>query len=868
MKTDEIRLKFLQYFEKKGHKIVSSDSLIPHNDPTLLFTGAGMNQFKEYFLGIKKDFTRAASSQKCLRTGDLDNVGRTAYHHSFFEMLGNFSFGDYFKPEAITWAWEFMTKELGIDSERLFISVHNDDDESYNIWNKDIGLPENKIYRFGDKDNFWPSNAPKDGPNGPCGPCSEIFYDQGADYGCGRKECSPECDCGRFAEIWNLVFTQYERKDGGVIEPLPTKNIDTGMGLERIACVMQGRKNNYEIDIFRPLIDVIVTESTVSVNDFDKARSSIYAIADHMRAIVFAMSDGAYPSNEGRGYVIRKLLRRSVWHGHLIGIKKSFLAKLIQPIVDTFKEAYPELEEHSHQIREIINREEDRFLNTLQDGLDLLKGLIGEAKSSNRTELKGEDVFKLYDTYGFPDELTRLISQKEGLTIDEKGFENEMDIQRERAKQANKISDDIFVTSELEKWLSKQPKTKFCGYEQSELNSKVISLFCQDKECDEYSGENYECIAVLDMTPFYAESGGQVGDSGTMKCGGSIIKVLNTFKKNDVYYHLVKIEKGHIAKGDVVNVSIDYKRRENIMKNHTATHLLQAALREVLGKHVRQLGSMVSDEKLRFDFYYQKALSESQKIKIEKLVNDKIKEELDLNVKVTSVDDAKNEGALAFFGDRYGDSVRMVSIGDFSKELCGGTHLDNTKQIGVFKIVSESSIASGIRRIEAVTNEKAMEFIESIKLKDAQLKSKQEEKKIAKEERSKKLKKIKAKENIDRILKLSQKIGNYNLISQSFNDIDQGGLREIYDELKTKISHSIVALFSDFDNKLTVLVALSRDLANSQISAGEIIKDLNKIISGQGGGKKQMAFSGSKNVEMLEEAIKKLPSIIEKQYVN
>ncbi|MBU1862567.1 MAG: alanine--tRNA ligase [Candidatus Omnitrophica bacterium] len=861
MNTDEIRSRFLAFFEKKGHKVVASDSLLPHNDPTLLFTGAGMNQFKEYFLGLKKDFTRAASSQKCLRTGDLDNVGRTAYHHSFFEMLGNFSFGDYFKKEAIVWAWEFLTKELGILSERLQVSVHEKDSESYKIWHTDLGIAENVLHEFGDKDNFWPSNAPKDGPNGPCGYCSEIFFDQGADYGCKKSDCSPACDCGRFAEVWNLVFTQYERKDGGKLDPLPSKNIDTGMGLERIACVMQGKKNNFEIDIFSSLIQAVTDKSTIAQNNFKKEQTSVHAIVDHIRACTFAISDGAYPSNEGRGYVIRKLLRRSIWHADSIGVKRAFLFKIVPLVVTIFKEVYPELEEQKTHTIEIVQAEEERFLNTLEDGRNLLDALIKKAKREKRSALQGEDVFKLYDTYGFPDELTKLKAQQEGIMIEQKVFDQLMEEQRERAKKTAVISDAIFTSSELEKQLSQYEKTKFCGYRSLEAEATVCSVIKEGKRVEQVV-ENEYAIIILDITPCYAESGGQVGDQGTITHENSLINVVNTQKKDDVFYHEVHVMKGSLTSGAKVHVSVNSKRRNAIIKNHTATHLLQAALREVLGTHVRQLGSLVSDEKLRFDFSYQKALTEEQKRKIDACVNQKITEGIPLSVDDTTAVEAKKKGALAFFGDKYGDSVRMVSIGDFSKELCGGTHLNNTKQIGQFKIISEGSVASGIRRIEAITGERIQHFVQEQKQKELAQQEKTQERKKKQEDQRTQVIQLTNSSNIEKIIKVKKEIKGYNVIVYACDGVDQGGLRELYDALKTKVKKGIIVLFSRCEDKVMALIALTKDLGPSTISANGIAKELNKRFEGSGGGKKEMAFAGIKQVEKMEEAKAALPDII------
>lgn len=865
MKTHDIRTKYLAFFEKKGHKHVKSDSLIPHNDPTLLFTGAGMNQFKEYFMGLKKDFTRATTAQKCLRTGDLENVGKTPYHHTFFEMLGNFSFGDYFKEDAIKWAWEFLTQEMKIPVEKLRVSVHRNDDEAYEIWNKKIGLAPEIIYKFGDKDNFWPSNAPTDGPNGPCGPCSEIFYDQGRDVGCKRKECSPECDCGRFAEIWNLVFTQYERKEGGVLETLPMKNIDTGMGLERIACVLQGKKVNYEIDIFEKMISYLTEKCSLNIARDEKRRASIYAISDHVRAAVFCIADGAYPSNEGRGYVIRKLIRRSVWHGRLLQIEGPFLAELVPLVIDEFKKVYPELEENRYHVREVVIKEEERFLETIESGLLLLNEVINNVKENNQTVIAGEQVFRLYDTYGFPEELTRLIAEKEGLSIDLEQFEKCMNEQREKAKQATAISDAIFASSDLEKHLATLSKTHFVGYEfdhsRTDIAMKVISLFKGSEVVDTLHKGDIG-YAIFDKTPFYGEAGGQVGDRGYLcsREGKRVAYVSDTQKKDDIYYHQIEVIDSDVCVGDQYKPEIP--SRLAIMANHTATHLLQGALRAVLGAQVRQLGSQVTSEKLRFDFSYHKAMTSDEKERVEKIVNNKIVEGINLEVAEDTLEAAKEKGALAFFGDKYGEKVRVVSIGEYSVELCGGTHVKNTKDIGLFRIISEASSASGIRRIEALTGEKARAYEEELKKKDQEREEKEMQKRKDKDKRKEHLSQLTSQESIEKLLQKKKQIEEYTYLLFFEDGLDQGALRQIYDVIKQRTSKTICIFVSELDEKLAVVVALTKDLSSSDIDANAIVKEINKIIQGSGGGKKLMAFSGSKLVDKKCELIEKIPDIL------
>ncbi len=853
MLTDEIREKYLSFFESKGHKRVSSDSLIPENDPTLLFTGAGMNQFKEYFLGIKKDFKRAVSSQKCLRTGDLDNVGKTPCHHSFFEMLGNFSFGDYFKEEAITWAWEFLTDVLQIPSEKLVVSIHTNDEDAYFIWKNKVGLSDNKIYKFGDKDNFWPSNAIKDGPNGPCGPCSEIFFDSG--IGCGSENCSPACDCRRYSEIWNLVFTQYERKDGGELSSLPSKNIDTGMGLERIAAVMQGKRTNYEIDIFLPINEAV--KKNVAVSDY--RLSQIYAISDHIRAVVFAVADGAYPSNEGRGYVIRKLLRRALWHADTLGIDEPFLYKIVDVVVSIYAGSYPELSDEAEYVKNVVRSEEEKFLKTLRAGREILREIIDRAKAEGKAVISGEDIFMLYDTYGFPEELSRMEAEKSGLEIDAEEFEKLMSEQKERAKKATDISADIFAVDRLEEELAGLKDTEFLGYETDCCDGNVIFLY-SDSALDKLScGE--EGIVVLDMTPFYAESGGQVGDTGVIDNEFVELRVFDTQKKGGVFYHRVKVIKGEVRVGDVVRACIDEKKRKKIAANHTATHLLQAALRSVVSRHIRQLGSMVNAEKLRFDFSFQRALTPDEKIKVENFVNEAIDKGYDVETSVTTIERAKDAGALAFFGERYGEKVRLVAVDGISKELCGGTHVKNVRDIGKFKIIGESSAASGIRRIEAVTGDDVDRIEDDIRRKKEEERRKAEEKKRAMEEKGKMLGRILSDEYIAKIAENVKDIDGIGYVIWKFDGLGQKELVAVYDKIKKKTERRVILLFSvDSDNdKVSFIVGLSSDLKDGgSLSAGEIVRYLNEKFGGRGGGKRMLAFSGFKGVVKLDEWLENL----------
>ncbi len=857
LKTAEIRKKFLDFFAKRNHEIVKSDSLVPKGDPSLLFTGAGMNQFKEYFLGVKKDLKRATSSQKCLRTGDLDNVGKTPYHHSFFEMLGNFSFGDYFKEDAIKWAWEFLTDELKISSEKLRVSVHASDEEAYQIWRDKIKVKEDWIAKLGDASNFWPANAPKDGPNGPCGPCSEIFYDQGPDYpGSDTKASWYEDESGRFAEIWNLVFTQFDRQDGGALKPLASKNIDTGMGLERLACVMQGKKTNFEIDLFEPMIRAIQEKIIVPAGQ----KNILYAIADHGRAVTFAILDGAYPSNDGRGYVIRKLIRRSVWRAKTLGAEEPFLYHIVPAVVKAMGDTYPELAQSEKNVKETIRQEEERFFITLDKGLELLSKLIQKAKDEKHNILSGEDVFLLYDTYGFPDELTRMIAAKEGVSaIDQKGFDVRMEEQRKRAKENTKISSNIFSVDEAKKEISHLPKTEFLGYETLEAEGKVLWL----------KRTGNEVVLILDRSPFYPEGGGQVGDQGAIQGSGFECWVSDTQKSDKITLHIAKVLKGEPKVGDKVKTVVDAEKRNATKRNHTATHLLQAALRNVLGAHVRQVGSLVNSEKLRFDFTHGKALTHEEITKVEARVNQVVLENHAVQIRIENYQDATKKGAIAFFGDKYEDTVRVIDVPNFSTELCGGTHCSRTGDIGTFVITSEGAIASGTRRVEAMTGLGALAYLQSLRsqVKEvaALLKTSPSEisERILKlNQNLKDLEKGGKKQtslqiNVENLINKSKQCGNYKLIGEIFDGADIEELRFAGDQLKRQVKNTVIALFSKSEGKVSLIVMLSEDLKDSKLNAGEIAKELSLILEGSGGGRKDSAQGGGKNPQAIEQAIAK-----------
>jgi len=878
MKTDEIRKYFLDFFASKGHKVFPSDSLVPSDDKTVLFTSAGMNQFKPYFLGIKKDISCAVSAQKCLRTDDLIKVGRTSFHHTFFEMLGNFSFGDYFKEEAISWGWEFIKDVVGLAEDKIWVSVYEDDEESFKIWTKKIGFPEDKIARLGAGKNFWPANAITAGPNGPCGPCSEIFYDLGKEVGCGRIECNPGCDCGRFVEIWNLVFTQFNRteKDGkGVLEPLPSKNIDTGMGLERIASVIQDVNTNFEIDIFKPIIDEIVS----LIDKKGDLTFHINAIADHIRAVVFAIADGVFPSNEERGYVIRKIIRKAFWHGYKLGLDDTFLYKIVPVVVSVMKPAYPELEMRRENISRIVKAEEERFQNTLDTGLVKLNDLIKVEKGKNQNILPGEKVFQLYDTHGFPYELTAEIAHDAGFKIDSEGFKKALDNQRQRSKGKSNLANSVFIVKDKE-LLEDLPETEFLGYDLLKLESKVVGIFNFDltqKLPMAKSGQ--DAVIVVEKSPFYAESGGQIADRGEISNNSFKAELYNTRIKDLRILHFVKVNKGSVRINDQVKLEVDVKKRLDTARNHTATHLLQAALRKILGEHVEQSGSFVGPDKLRFDFTHFKALTKDEISWIEKLVNSYVMENHKLNIVFLPFKQAKEEGALAFFTEKYRDEVRVVEISSISKELCGGTHVDYTGQIGLFKIISETSSSSGIRRIEAVTGNGALEYIE----KEQELLSTVLE--ILKTDRSKAVEIL---ENLFKTARLAGKrsrevdekeiekcvqeliaeaikIRNVTFITGSLGeDKNKEFMARLLDRIKIKSgTNTAIVLYSIINDKPEFLIGLTDDLVKKGLNARDIVKVVSGFIKGGGGGRADFAQAGGKDASGMSKVIKKIREELE-----
>ncbi|MFH0839141.1 MAG: alanine--tRNA ligase [Candidatus Omnitrophota bacterium] len=869
MNSDALRQKFLDFFKSKEHTIIPSSSLVPEDDPTVLFTSAGMNQFKDNFLGRVKTLKRAASCQKCLRTGDLDNVGRTAGHHSFFEMLGNFSFGDYFKKEAISWAWEFLTEVLRIEKEKLWCSVYKDDNESYEIWEKIIKMPRERIIRLGEKENFWPSNAPKDGPNGPCGPCSEIFFDQGKSIGCGREDCSPACDCARFVEVWNLVFTQFDRKDGGLLEPLPSKNIDTGMGLERLARAMQGVLTNFETDLFSELTGFINT--VAAVKDIASSR----AIADHLRAVVFAVCDGVIPSNESRGYVIRMLIRRGANLGTKLGIEGPFLYRMVPIVSKLMHTPYPELETRRENIADMILAEEKKYKETLKNASFILKQEIGLLKEKQIKELSKELAFKLYDTYGLPIETIEEIAGKSSLKVDKEGFNDLLEKQKDASRKSSGMSQVIFAQTASALIKSLNIKTEFTGYGVYEDVAQVKAIIKDEKSTDELSSGEKGYI-ITDKSPCYGESGGQIGDTGILEKNNTKCNVLNTRVVEDTIVHFIEARGCSIKVGDAVSLKIDTKRRLNIARHHSVTHLLQAALREVLGPHVEQSGSLVSDEFLRFDFTHFKDLDAREINRIEDVVNSYIQRALAVSTEIMETTEARTQGAMALFGEKYGKYVRVVSMGTVSKELCGGTHVKSTGEIGLFKIVSEGSVQANIRRIEAVTGESAIKKVresedilnrvaEVLKTPRSEVIKQVEKILKSQKELQKKLDVLSihdAKDTAEELLEKAKEFKGIKVVIGKFNEASIDFLRKISDIIKDKEKKSVIVLASATQSKAIFIVSIGKDLLKAGFDAVLIAKAMAELIGGSGGGRADLAQAGGKDITKIDEALSAAQKIV------
>ncbi|MGR5298949.1 alanine--tRNA ligase [Vibrio mediterranei] len=858
MSTDEVRNAFLKFFESKGHQIVDSSSLVPHDDPTLLFTNAGMNQFKDCFLGLeKRNYTRATTAQRCVRAGgkhnDLENVGFTARHHTFFEMLGNFSFGDYFKEDAISFAWEFLTETLKLPKDRLLVTVYETDDEAFEIWNKQIGVPADRIVRIGDKkggkpyesDNFWQM-----GDTGPCGPCTEIFYDHGEHIWGGRPG-TPEEDGDRFIEIWNNVFMQFNRHADGTMEPLPKPSVDTGMGIERISAIMQGVHSNYEIDVFQTLIKA----AAEVIGYQDLSNQSLRVIADHIRSCSFLIVDGVMPSNEGRGYVLRRIIRRAVRHGNKLGAQGAFFHKLVGTLASVMGSAGEELKKQQAVVEKVLRIEEENFGRTLERGMTILTEALDNL--GDEKVLDGETVFKLYDTYGFPADLTNDVAREREFTIDEEGFEKAMEAQRQRAREAGQFGTDYNAAIKVD------TDTEFCGYTGTEGSSSVAAMFVEGAEVDALSAGD-KAIVVLEQTPFYAESGGQCGDAGVLKTAAGLFKVEDTQKLGNAIAHHGELVEGVLAKGDEVDAIVDAQRRAAISLNHSATHLLHAALRQVLGEHVTQKGSLVKPDNLRFDFSHLEAMTKAEIKEVERLVNAQIRTNHVIETNVMDIESAKAKGAMALFGEKYDDEVRVLSMGDFSTELCGGIHASNTGDIGLFKITSEGGIAAGIRRIEAVTGEAALDAIEAQasqyeeKLTDAASKAKSLEKEIQQ------LKdKLAAVESANIMGKVEEIAGTQVLVA-ALEGADSKNLRTMMDNAKNQMGSGIAFIANVADGKIGLIAGVTKDLTG-KVKAGDLVKMVAEQVGGKGGGRPDMAQAGGSDVEALPEALKSIRTWLEER---
>ena len=864
----DIRTEFLKFFESKGHLILPSFSLIPKNDKSLLLIGAGMAPMKKFFTGEEvPPSKRVTTCQKCIRTGDIDNVGLTDRHATFFEMLGNFSFGDYFKHEVIPWAWEFLTVNLEIPKEDLWVTVYHEDDEAYDIWKDVIGIPEEKIIRLGKDDNFWELEV------GPSGPCSEIYVDRGLEYGSEDERPGGEGD--RFIEVWNLVFTQFDKDEEGNYNPLSHPNIDTGMGLERIATVLQKTDNIFEIDAIKDIIGEIAKVSGKKYGEDKKADISFRVITDHIRAMTFMISDTIVPSNEGRGYVLRRLIRRAARHGRKLGIKRAFLFEIADMVMNSWGEQYKELKENRESIKEIIRREEEKFLETIDGGLVRLNAHIEEMKESGEKLLDGKKVFKLYDTYGFPVDLTEEILKEEGLDVDMAGFEEEMNLQKNRARAA-RDDKNVGWANQDNKHLFEGLSNEFLGYEKDECQGNIIRIISDDDEIVDSINEGEKGIVILDKTTFYGESGGQVGDTGEIISDKFKLKVTDTKKTKDgLHLHFVEVEEGNLEKAPV-KITIDVNRRNNIRRNHSVTHLLHRALKDVLGNHVNQAGSLVMPDRMRFDFSHFEAMSKEEIEKVEKIVNEKIFEALPVDTKITSLDDAKEMGAIGLFEDKYHDEVRVLSMGDYSRELCGGTHVSNTSQISMFKILSESGISNGIRRIESITGPAVLKYLNELKDEQEEiakeLKSNKEEilQKIklnikSLKEANKEIERLehdKAKDQISGLIDSVKNKNGINYVVKKFEGVDVNTLRDLADEVRNKIG-SVVVLFATVnDNKLNFVCAVSKDLVEKKIAAGKIIKEIAKVAGGGGGGRPDMATAGAKDLGKVKEALNKLSELL------
>ncbi len=874
MGLNEIRKKFLEFFESKDHYVRPSFPLVPQKDKSLLLINAGMAPLKPYFMGAEvPPSKRMATCQKCIRTGDIENVGKTARHATFFEMLGNFSFGDYFKKESIAWGWEFCTEHLNMPVEKIWVSIYQDDDEAFDIWHDEIGFPKERIVRLGKEDNFWEIGT------GPCGPCSEIYFDRGPAYGCDSDDCKPGCECDRYVEFWNHVFTQFERDAEGNYHKLPKPNIDTGMGLERVACIMQNVDTIFEVDTIKHILDGVLDISKKKYGKNDKDDVSIRIVTDHIKAVTFMVSDGILPSNEGRGYVLRRLLRRAARHGKILGIEKSFLTDLVDKVIEAYGESYTELLEREDYIKKIVSVEEDKFQKTIDQGIERLKEYVRQLLLSEDKVLLGEEAFKLYDTYGFPLDLTKEILEEENLKVDIEGFNIEMEKQRERARAARKDMEELGWEKGHQIIIGEKAKSDFVGYNDFSIYTEVLAIIKNGELVFEVNEGDMVKI-VLEATPLYPEGGGQVGDVGVIYKENAKIEVLDSNKvqmgPDEHIVHTGKVIKGSFKKDEDVKVVVDIEKRMNTTRNHTATHLLHKALKEIIGNHVEQAGSLVTPEKLRFDFTHFEAVSKEELAKIENLVNEQIFEALDVDINNMTIDEAKKAGATALFGEKYGETVRVVKVGDYSMELCGGTHVLNSSEIGMFKILSESGVAAGVRRIEAITGKEVYKYISETddrlkgiskalksNINDIEIKIdtiNDEVKKLQKENEM--LKNKLASGSMDEILQSSKEINGINVIAYKISNLDMDSLRNLGDKLKDKLESCLVVLASDKDGKVNLVSMASEDAIKKGVHAGKVIKEVAKITGGGGGGRPNMAQAGGKDPSQIDKALSRVYELV------
>ena len=871
---NELRKKYLEFFESKGHLALPSFSLVPENDKSLLLINAGMAPLKPYFTGQEiPPRTRVTTCQKCIRTGDIENVGKTARHGTFFEMLGNFSFGDYFKHEAIAWSWEFLTKVLEIPEDRLYPSVYLEDDEAFDIWNKEIGVAKDRIFRFGKEDNFWEHGA------GPCGPCSEIYYDRGEKYGCGKPGCTVGCECDRYIEIWNNVFTQFENDGEGHYTELENKNIDTGMGLERLATVMQDVDSIFDVDTIKAIRDKICEFAGVSYGEEYKTDVSIRVITDHIRSVTFMVSDGITPSNEGRGYVLRRLLRRAARHGRLLGIQGEFLAKLSETVMAESHTGYPELLDRKDYIIKLITVEEQNFNKTIDQGLAILNTMMEDLQKSGEKVLSGENTFKLYDTYGFPIDLTIEILEEKGFSVDEDGFKKAMENQRQTARDARETTNYMGKDVTIYQSIDASVESKFVGYDRLTHESKVTVLTTKDAIVDELK-EGEEGTILVEETPMYATMGGQVADAGVIEGADGTFVVEDVIKLQGTKIgHVGRVTKGVIKKGETVKLTVDEEQRNLTANNHSATHLMQQALREVLGSHVEQKGSLVDKDKLRFDFTHFSPMTEEEIAKVEEIVNREIEAGLDVVTNEMSIEDAKKTGAMALFGEKYGEVVRVVQMGTFSSELCGGTHVSNTRNISAFKIISESGVAAGVRRIEALTGkalfeyyntmeselQKAAKLLKAVPLEVSEkVVSLQDEVKQLQKENDK-LKAKLAKEAAGDLLSEAKEVDGIHILTKQLTDVDMNGMRDLGDEAKQKLGEAFIVFASQVGEKVNLIAMATDGAMKKGAHAGNLIKEVASIVGGGGGGRPNMAQAGGKLPEKIPEALACAKIVMEQQ---